>query len=312
MDDRQRQIREGAGLAESRLNEEFIEFLQKWSMPILVTVAVVAVGYTVYGKVQKARAEKVDLAFQEFETATAAANPSPDSLQRVAEEYEGVRSVPALARLAAADACLRTVRTGANPGVQLNPDGSLPRPEDALSDKDRDFNLTRAKDLYQHAYEIASRDAAHKITAINALYGLAAVAECRTELEGAKGYYEKIISMCENTAFSLHVKVARMRIDSLGELAKDIKLYRTGDLAPLPEAPKVDNVMPAGEAARDGGAVLGPGGIVIPPPPADAPRPEAPKPEAPKTEPEKAPSPAPTEPPKAPETAPPAKPGEPK
>src|SRR5690606_15713326 len=38
MDDRQRQIKEGAGLEESRINKDFLDWLLKWG-PVLVLVA---------------------------------------------------------------------------------------------------------------------------------------------------------------------------------------------------------------------------------------------------------------------------------
>lgn len=235
MDDRQRQIREGAGLAESRLNEEFIEFLQKWSMPLLVVIAALAVGYTVFGKVQKARNEKVDLAFQELDAAASTANPNPESLQRIAEEYSGVRAVPIQARLAAADALLKTVRSGIKPGAQLNRDATLASPDDALTEKDRDSALSRARDLYQQVYDESATNQAQRPFTISALYGLASVAECRKELDGARAHYEKIISLCDKTAFALHAAIARERTESLEKLRTDVKLYSMKDIVPIPQ-----------------------------------------------------------------------------
>ena len=318
MDDRQRQIREGAGLAESRLNEEFIEFLQKWSMPLLVTIAVVAVGYAVYGKMEKARNEKVDLAFQELDAAASTANPNPESLLRIGEEYSDVRAVPLVARLAAADSFLHTVRTGLKPGAQLKPDATPASPEDLLSEKDRDFDLTRARELYQQVYDEASRKEVNKVFAITALYGLAAVAECRKELDGAKVHYEKIIAMCDNTPFAMHSSIARSRMESLPQLEKDVKLYHISELAPLAPLP-VDNPPPTREEATQGGPPT-----LTPPVAAPGSTPEAPKTDAPVAPPAApnadAPKPADTKPaeapktpdPKTPEPASPGKPGEPK
>ena len=38
MDERQTQIRQGAGLEESRINTEFLDFLNKWSSPVLIVI----------------------------------------------------------------------------------------------------------------------------------------------------------------------------------------------------------------------------------------------------------------------------------
>jgi len=300
MDDRQRQIREGAGLAESRLNEEFIEFLQKWSMPLLVAIAVIAVGYTVYGKMQKARTEKVDLAFQELDAAASTANPNPESLERIAEEYSGIGAVPLVARLAAADSLLRTVRSGIKPGAQLKPDASLASPDDALTEQDRDLSLNRAREYYQQAFDQASRNESQKPLTITALYGLAAVAECRKELDAARVHYEKIISICENTGFVLHATLARARLDSLNDLTSDVKLYNIADLAPIPEPPSANTPAPdpapttpiatdepkpepKPDAAPETKPDAAGAGQPTPPKPADAPESPAPeKPSAPK------------------------------
>ena len=48
MEERQTQIREGAGLEESKLNVEFIDWLQRWSTPILLLVAGAALGMGLY------------------------------------------------------------------------------------------------------------------------------------------------------------------------------------------------------------------------------------------------------------------------
>jgi len=277
MDDRQRQIREGAGLAESRLNEEFIEFLQKWSMPILVGIALIAVGYTVYGKMQKARIEKVDQAFQEFEAASGTENPNPESLLRIAEQYDGVRAVPILSRLAAADTHLRIVRSGLKPGAQLKPDATLNSPDDALTDAERELNLNQARDLYQRVLDESSKGKGEKIFAITALYGLAAVAESRKEFDVAKGAYEKIVALCADAEFAAHAKIARERIDSLAQLATPMKLYHVSDLAPLaPVEPAANPPVPLDDALKGGvpGAATPEG---APPPAAENKPAEAPK-----------------------------------
>jgi len=300
MDDRQRQIREGAGLAESRLNEEFIEFLQKWSMPILVVIALLAVGYAVYGKVHKARVEKVDLAFQEYEAAAETANPNPESLVRIAEQYDSVRAVPVMARVAAADSHLRIVRSGLKPGAQLKPDASLNSPDDALNDAERELNLNRAGNLYQSVLDDALRDGGQKIYAVIAQYGLASVAECRRDIDAAKSHYDKIVAMCTDGEFAVHAIIARERIDSLPALAKDLRLYHIADLAP-PEAPPAaaSPPVPLDDALKAGDGVRAPD-----PAPAALPTgAEAPADPA---------SPAPAQPPQDPAATPPEKPGEPK
>ena len=112
MDDRQAQIRERAGLEESRLNVEFIEWLRKWGSPLLLIAALAGAAWVVRERLQRGHNEKVDRAFTEFEAAAGTDNPSPDALLAVATEFAGVRAVPTLAKLEAADAYLDGVRRG--------------------------------------------------------------------------------------------------------------------------------------------------------------------------------------------------------
>src|ERR1044071_6876732 len=103
MEERQTQIKEGAGLEESKLNVEFIDWLQRWSTPILMVIAVVAVGFWGYRKWEQAKRAEVDRAFSEFTAAAEVGTPNPTSLIGIAEQYKGIRAVPLLAQLKAAD-----------------------------------------------------------------------------------------------------------------------------------------------------------------------------------------------------------------
>src|SRR5262245_7049428 len=99
MDERQAQIREGAGLDEARLNVEFIEFLKKWSTPLLVIIALVALGYFGLQKLREARHAALTTAFTQLDAARTSGNPS--GLLAVADEHNGQGAVPEIARLQA-------------------------------------------------------------------------------------------------------------------------------------------------------------------------------------------------------------------
>src|SRR5262245_6692809 len=163
MDERQTQIREGAGLEESKLNVEFIDWLQKWSTPILMVVAVVALGVVVYKRWQKAKLDEVDRGFGELTSAIDSGTPNPESLKAIAEQYEGVRAIPVLARLEAADEYLRSVRTGMKAGAKVEADGKIPA-EDVLTDEDRTRYLGQAETLYR---SVLDKSVAGSATAIH-------------------------------------------------------------------------------------------------------------------------------------------------
>lgn len=241
MEERQTQIREGAGLEESKLNVEFIDWLQRWSTPILLLVAVAALGMVLYKRYEKSKIDEVNRAFAELAATSAGGNPSPESLKGIAETYAGVRAIPVLARLDAADVYLRSVRLGVKTGSKLAADGSV-TPEDALSADERTRYLNEAESLYKSAFEGASTDPRKVLLAIGAAYGLAAVAETRGDTDAARPWYDRVIKMADSAGFPEHVNVARARLEGLPKLKDQPKLFAAAELPkppppPLPPAP---------------------------------------------------------------------------
>lgn len=297
MDPRQAQIRERAGLEESRLNQDFIEALRKWSTPVLLVMAVAAGGYVAYTKYTKAQVEKRDTAFTEFEAANSSSAPSPESLKRVAEDYSSVGAVPVLAKMRAADAYMDSVRSGLRPGAKVNASGALEKPEDAITDEERKGFLQSAEALYGEVAQATANNVTQLPFRVGAMFGLAAVAESRQDYDGAKAKYEDVVKATENTQFKMHADVAKSRITKLEELKKLPKLYSDAELPADPTVPKVQpmpivpevvpapvQVEPAGPA---GPAPTAPAAPVTPPanpgttPPADAPKPADPAPTTP-------------------------------
>lgn len=286
MEERHTQIREGAGLEESRLNVEFIDWLRKWSTPILVVLAAASLGYAGWHHLKKREVAEVNRAFRELEAAGAVQNPSPESLKRVAEEFEGVRGVAELARLRAADAYLAAVRRGLKPGAQTAPDGTVSNADDLLTPEDRERYLSEAAALYERVANASAGDPARLLYELEALYGLAAVAESRGDLDGAKGFYERVIGVAERSDYPAHVQIARARIEGLDDLRNLPRLYARAELparpAPAPPAGDAgaDAQAPAGEApaaGEGGGAEPSPEGDAgAPAEPSDAESPAAP------------------------------------
>lgn len=235
MDKRHFEIRERAGLEESRLNYEFIDFLKKWSTPILLVVAIVALGYAGWQRYTKAQTGHVAAAFKDLNAASgsyrldrvnpqlvnplSAGDANPDVLRSVASDYPKVKSVALIAKLQAADAYLRAVRVGAKPGATYNQSGALTSPDDALKPEDVSSYLDNAETLYKELLNTAQATKGQLLMQINSLYGLAAVAESRGTLEDAKTQYTKIVELCDGGPFSAHAEVARKRMSSLDSLA---------------------------------------------------------------------------------------------
>lgn len=243
--ERQMQIREQAGLDESRFNEELIDFLRKWGTPILLIVAAVSVAYAANAHFKRTAADKVETAFGELSSASATANPSPESLRRVADDFAGVKSVGELARLEAADIYLAAVRTGVKPGAQPKPDGTHDA-ADLMTAEDRSWHLTQARDLYQAVADATLATPGREALALNALYGLAAVAESEGNLDAARQAYTRVIEKSEKSGFPAHASIARARIADLDALGSVPELVSQSQLPPMPE-PKIElPAMPAG------------------------------------------------------------------
>lgn len=286
MDDRQTQIRERAGLEESRLNVDFIDWLRKWGSPLLLVAALGAGAVWAKEKYTKTKKDNADLAFSQYEQARGdGKNVSPDSLAAVASEFQGTRSVGELARLEAADAYLDGVRRGLKVGAVLKTDDSEGRPgqlenaEDVLTAEGKADYLTRAGDLYQAVLSTTDTNPDKVLLALNAMYGLAAVEEGRANFDGARTWYEKIAARTTDTTWDAHAKVAMRRIVRLDTL-KTAPVLPSIDLVPKPPTP-APIVAPA-PTPTDGGVPVvpapatpatAPGTTPAPAPtPADAPK----------------------------------------
>lgn len=254
LDERQQQITEGAGLEASRLNVEFIDWLRRWSTPILAVIAVVVLGYVAYGRWHQSRRAEIDRAFAQYDAVVGSVNPSPDSLKTLAEEFEGARAVPHMARLKAADIYLRAARRGLKPGVELNADGTPKGPDDLLNGETRERTLAEAQRLYQQVFEATAGDKAGAQLSIGSAFGLAAVAECRGDATAASVAYKQVVSIATTAGFTLQAEIARQRAESLATLQMPT-LYAKAE---LPKLPWADELTP-------------------PPPPAPDPSPAAPE-----------------------------------
>ncbi len=281
MDERQQQIRERAGLEESRLNQDFIDFLQKWGTPLLMCIALVAAGYALWQRYQKAEDTKIATAFAALEAARAGDNPSPDTLISVADEHAGRGAVALLARREAADIYLDCAARGVKPGSVVNPDGTLASEDDAVkTPEEREELLKQAAASYQWIVDQTRNDDDKAQHTMGGLYGLAAVAETRGEWDRAKEYYQQVTTIAKRKGYANHEATAQKRLDSLSELAKAEPLPLKIQVPPALEQPKPEvtltpvdpsQVPPSSMPAPTIPPVRSPGEQPAPAPPTQAP-----------------------------------------
>lgn len=239
MEERQTQIREAAGLEEAKLNVEFIDFLRRWSTPAMGLIALVALGFVVSARIDKSRAASVDRAFDEFAAATSQANVNPETLKTLASENAGIRGIPLMAEMEAADIYLDAGRTGVKVGAKRDQSGAVAADE-IMTEEQRVAALADAEKLYQKILDKTGTDKKKAIHALGAAYGLAAVAECRGNMDAAKASYERAATIAENAGFKPQAAVAKKRIENLPKLSEAPKLLSSADLPKPPEVPKAN------------------------------------------------------------------------
>lgn len=240
MDQRQTKIVEGAGLEESRLNTDFIDWLRKWGSPIMFAVAIIAGAYAAYSWWQRAQAKAFDEAHLQWQAA--AASGAPDNLLRVARENSKRGAVPILATLDAADIYLAA-------GIRaIAPGGSPDTPTDALSDEDARKQFELARDLYNDALAIIGTQPKNNIHRFNAQFGLAAALASLGQTQDAERIYNEIIAAAPNAGFPGFAAQAEMQVKWLGR-AQSLPQLATRDAIkpsarPLDEAPTTPVELP--------------------------------------------------------------------
>lgn len=234
MDDRQSGIKEGAGLEDSRVNQEFLDFLNKWSTPVILVLAVAALVWAGLQKLERMKIARVDQAFSELAATTQGGNPSPSSLTTLAGEYEGVRSVSEMALLTATDLYLNAFVTGVEPGAERDGSGAVVNESDILDKDGRQAYLDKAAQSAKKVLDLSNSVKGKELIAMQAMSRLAAIAEGNRDFDGAKATYEQLKSKAESSGFEVVANFASGRIDQLA-LLKDVKELPSQELiAPLP------------------------------------------------------------------------------
>lgn len=254
------QIRERAGLEESRLNQDFIDFLTKWSTPLLLVVALIVGGNYLYTQYNKRQEAQQAAAFKQLSEIATGANPSPSSLIDVADKFAGVGSVGEMARLKAGDALMRAVLRGVKPGADVNADGTVKEVGDELTAEDRESFLTQAEEQYRRVIESTANDSKKAMLRLGGLFGLASVAESRGDSDKAKASYEQIKTIAASSGeFKHFADVAAKRIESLPKIVAVAKLPTRASLpAPLKEDVKPEGVTAPTIDAPGSSSITGP------------------------------------------------------
>jgi hypothetical protein len=255
MEDRNREVQIGAGLQESRLNTDFIAWLQKWgprALYVLLAIVLAYIGVQRYGQWQMS---KIDGAFADLDAARNVGDP--DGLLDVAAQHDGRREVWTLATLDAANVYLRAARRG------MTPDAAAPPTDDQiLSMEQREAMAQRAEELLQSVLDRVGSDPNRARLAMRARWGLVSCALDQGDIEDARTRLTALAEEAEALGFSVDQELAQRRLEALDLITGSVVVLAKADLpesAVPPEGvtpgPPV-NTLPPGIRRVDPGEML--------------------------------------------------------
>jgi len=231
MDDRQTQIREGAGLEDSRVNQEFVDFIKKWSSPVLIVLACASLAWAGFQHLERKKTEKLNTAFAQLDETTQGGNPSPSSLKTVAEEYKGVGSVSAIALLATTDIYINAFVSGIDPSGETD---TLTGQPAMLDEAQRKVYLEEAGKTANEVLALTRDVPGKELLAMQAMSRLASINEGKRDFDGAKTMYERLAAAAASAQFPSIANMANTRIANLDSLKDLPALPSDADLVSLP------------------------------------------------------------------------------
>jgi tetratricopeptide (TPR) repeat protein len=233
-------------LTESKLNQEFVDWLKVKGPTWLLVVMIALCAYLGITKWRTSKAAAQDAAWQALADAKL-----PNAFKEVAQQYGDFGAIPALARLQAAEEYLK--------GVQVNqPLGTDPAQANppALTAEERADYIRQAGELFDLVIAQDDGTLPTTLTAVQALSGRASIAETQGELDKAREWFEKAAKRAE-PFYPKMAEVARKRAGSVTDYAAEVALPRRAELSvrsiPAPDEalsldPAVSEMLPPVES----------------------------------------------------------------
>ena len=212
-------------LAESRVNEDFVEWL-KTKGPQYLLMALV--GVCIYLGVVRWKQYKVTYFNNAWSELVAC--ELPGSYEDVAERYADVHGLPQQALRFAADTWLNAVQTGRTLG------GEDTAATDLTEEQRADY-LQQAERLYHALANADDGSLGMTLYAVSAMQGVAVVAECKGETAEAERWYAMAADRAE-TFYPELARRVRERASTSGEYAEPVALPTQAEL-PTPATPAI-------------------------------------------------------------------------
>ncbi len=166
-------------LGESRVNEDFVNWIKTSGPWYLLAVLVGIAVYMYLVNIQRAELRAREQAWFDLSEAS-----MPASLEDVAMNHGDIDGIANLARLQAANTYLQAIQSNLAIGSTID-DGT------PLSEEDREKGLQHAKSLYTQVVDTDDGSFGDTIMTVSALNGLAALSESTGDVDQAKKYYEQ-------------------------------------------------------------------------------------------------------------------------
>jgi len=223
LDERLKEVH-ATDLAESRINEDFLEWL-KTKGPQYLLLALI--GVCVYLGVVRWKQYKVTYYTNAWSELLAC--DLPGCFEDVADLYADVAGLPQQALRSAADRYLNSVQTG----TALSGEGNAAAP--LLTDEQRTDYLDQATRLYHALANADDGSLGVTLYSVSAMQGLAVVAECKGQIDEAIRWYDMAAGRAE-TYYPQLARRVRERAATSRDFADPITLPTQAEL-PTPVTP---------------------------------------------------------------------------
>jgi hypothetical protein len=222
-------------LTESRVNEDFVDWLKSSGPTYLLVLLLGITGFLGWNKWKDSQRTQANEAWVALSDAAL-----PRSKEDVAVEHAKIFAVPQLALRYGGVQLLGAVQSG-TPIDQSDTTTATPGGA-SLTNEDREHYLTRADEMFRRIVDgddkLQGDDGSLALTlhVVNALNGRAAIAESRGDLETARQMYEAAATRAEPFYPQLSV-LARSRAETVSEYAVPVVLTTVTNLTPTIEPP---------------------------------------------------------------------------
>lgn len=232
MDTRHSEIVEGQGLTESRLNQDFINWLNVWGPKVLYLVLAIVVVYAGTQWWQRRQVAILDQAFAALDSARISG--SPIALESVARDHAGQGAVGQLATLDAADAYLTQARLGMLPSADPATGQGVLTPEQVTE------ALEKADGLYAKAFASTSMKKLPTVH-VSSRWGQASVSLQRGEYENARKLFQEVDALAQAASLFSISEIALEKIADLETLQALVPLISSEDIASITPRQEIIN-----------------------------------------------------------------------